>query len=60
MDFEEIEHRIATLALLGSKGTTGTVSYTHLERGPVYRLPKPARLEAADGAHRGERMHRAV
>ena len=24
MDFEEIEHRIATLALLGSKGTTGT------------------------------------
>ena len=24
MDFEEIEHRIGTLALLGSKGTTGT------------------------------------
>ena len=21
--------------------------------GPLYRLPKPARLEAADGAHRG-------
>ncbi len=24
MDFEELEHRISTLALLGSKGTTGT------------------------------------
>ncbi len=39
MDYEEIEHRIASLALLGSKGTTGTqASFMELFGGDSARI----------------------
>ncbi len=39
MDYEEIEHRIASLALLGSKGTTGTqASFMELFGGESARI----------------------
>ncbi len=39
MDYEEIEHRLSTLALLGSKGTTGTqASFVELLGGDSRRI----------------------
>lgn len=39
MDFEELEHRISTLALLGSKGTTGTqASFVELFDGDTSKI----------------------
>ena len=39
MDFEELEHRISTLALLGSKGTTGTqASFVELFGGDSQKI----------------------
>ena len=39
MDYEELEHRLSTLALLGSKGTTGTqASFRELFQGDSERI----------------------
>ena len=49
MDYEEIEHRISTLALLGSKGTTGTqASFKELFEGDSARIEAVEKDIAAD------------
>ena len=53
MDLEEMEHRIGTLALLGSKGTTGTqASFMELLDGDSGKI-KPARA----GHRRGDGLY---
>ena len=51
MDFEELEHRISTLALLGSKGTTGTqASFVELLGGDSAKIKQ---IEADIAAEMG-------
>ena len=49
MDYEETEHRLATLALLGSKGTTGTqASFMELLNGDSAKIKQIEQDIAAD------------
>lgn len=49
MDVEELEHRLASLALLGSKGTTGTqASFMELFEGDESKVVELERLIAAE------------
>ena len=49
MDLEEIDHRIATLALLGSKGTTGTqASFVELFEGDSAKIAAVEKQIAAE------------
>ncbi|HNW86025.1 MAG TPA: adenylosuccinate lyase [Candidatus Limiplasma sp.] len=49
MDYEEVEHRLASLALLGSKGTTGTqASFMELLNGDSQKIKQIERDIAAD------------
>lgn len=49
MDYEEVEHRLATLALLGSKGTTGTqASFMELLNGDSAKIKQIELDIAAD------------
>ena len=49
MDYEEVEHRLATLALLGSKGTTGTqASFMELLGGDSVKIKQIELDIAAD------------
>ncbi|MCE5343114.1 MAG: adenylosuccinate lyase [Eubacteriales bacterium] len=49
MDYEEVEHRLSTLALLGSKGTTGTqASFVELLGGDGQKIDQIERDIAAD------------
>jgi adenylosuccinate lyase len=49
MDFEEVEHRISTLKLLGSKGTTGTqASFLELFDGDGEKVKRLEELIAAE------------
>jgi adenylosuccinate lyase len=49
MDFEEVEHRLTTLALLGSKGTTGTqASFMELLTGDGGKIDQIEKDIAAD------------
>ncbi len=49
MDFEEVEHRLTTLALLGSKGTTGTqASFVELLGGDGRKIDQIEKDIAAD------------
>ena len=49
LDFEEVEHRLDTLALLGSKGTTGTqASFLELFGGDAGKVAELERMIAAD------------
>ena len=49
MDYEEVEHRLATLALLGSKGTTGTqASFMELLGGDSQKIQQIEQDIAAD------------
>ena len=49
MDYEEIEHRLSTLALLGSKGTTGTqASFVELLGGDSQKIQQIERDIAAE------------
>ncbi len=49
MDYEELEHRIASLALLGSKGTTGTqASFVELLEGDSSKIKQIESDIAAD------------
>ena len=54
MDFDEVEHRIASLALLGSKGTTGTqASFVELFGGDAEKIRAvEAEIAAAFGFDR--------
>ncbi|MDD3212538.1 MAG: adenylosuccinate lyase [Eubacteriales bacterium] len=49
MDYEEVEHRLSTLALLGSKGTTGTqASFMELLNGDSAKILQIEKDIAAD------------
>ena len=49
MDYEELEHRIASLKLLGSKGTTGTqASFVELFGGDLQKIDKMEQLIAEE------------
>lgn len=49
MDFEEVEHRLSTLKLLGSKGTTGTqASFVELFSGNSEKIVELERLIAEE------------